>query len=438
MDSNDLNIKKLLGNAGINSMNEMQETAIESFPSSNEVILSSPTGSGKTLAFLLMLLKVMPPKYKRTFGIIITPTRELALQITDVFQSLKTGLKITACYGGHKREIEENNLIEAPALIVGTPGRLGDHIKRENIKTESIQLVVLDEFDKSLEMGFVEEMKFLFSSLSNINYKILVSATPIENVPEFVKLENARTLDFSGEYASALGVHQVSNNSVEKELLLFQLLCTIGNRKTIVFANQKETVAKMSAYLKDKGITNVTYHGSLEQKDREVAISKFRNGSVPFLITTDLASRGLDVSNIRFIIHYDFPDTEQVFIHRNGRTARMEASGEAILFTIGKTLPNYLDQEIPEFRIDENASVPDKTEWGTLFFSAGKKDKINKMDIAGFLMQKAGLKREDTGLIEVKDFYSFAAVRRSKMNFIIGLGKEQRIKNKKVKIDAAR
>lgn len=438
MDSNHLKIDHLISNAGIDALNEMQQTAVESFPASGGMILSSPTGSGKTLAFLLMMVKVMLPKYKGTFAIIITPTRELALQITDVFQSLKTGLKITACYGGHKREIEENNLIEAPSVIVGTPGRLSDHIKRGNIKTDTIRLAVLDEFDKSLEMGFLGEMEFLFSSFHHIDYKVLVSATPVEDVPEFVKLEGASVLNFSHEKEPALGVHQVSIEMVAKELLLFQLLCTIGNRKTIVFANQKETVTNLCDYLKENGITTVAYHGSMEQRDREVSISKFRNGSVPFLITTDLASRGLDVSNIRFIIHYDLPETEQVYIHRNGRTARMDASGEAILFTMKKGVPSYLNGEMPEFRINSSATVPDKSEWGTLFFSAGKKDKVNKMDIAGFLMQRAGLKREDTGLIEIKDFYSFAAVRRSKMSYIIGLGKEQKIKNKKVKVAAAR
>lgn len=428
----------MLAYAGINELNEMQQSAINHFPASSEIILSSPTGSGKTHAFLLMLLKVVPPKPKGTFCIIITPTRELALQITDVFQSLKTGYKITTCYGGHKREIEENNLIEAPMLIVGTPGRLVDHFKRGNIQTESIQTVILDEFDKSLEMGFLEEMKHIFESIPHLRFKILISATPLSEFPEFLKIEQPEILNFNSEKSLALGLHQVSTLSSEKDLHLFQLLCTIGNRKTIVFVNQKETVAKLVAYLKENGITSVAYHGSMEQKDREVSISKFRNGSVSFLITTDLASRGLDVSNIRFIIHYDLPDTEQVYIHRNGRTARMDKSGEAILFTSGKLLPDYIGNDIPEYRIVAGAPIPDKPEWGTLFFSAGKKDKINKMDIAGFLMQKAGLKREDTGLIEVKDFYSFAAVRKSKMNYIIGLGKEQKIKNKKVKVAAAR
>lgn len=438
MEKSYFDADRLIRNAGIESLNEMQQTAMESFPASPGIILAAPTGSGKTLAFLLMLLKVMPQKPIGTFCITVTPTRELALQITSVFQSLKTGLKVTACYGGHKREIEENNLLEPPALIVGTPGRLGDHIRRGNIKPESVQAVILDEFDKSMEMGFEEEMKFLFSNFRDIRYRMFISATPTQHFPEFIDLENPRVLNFSGHEKAALGLHQIKVKEGEKQSQLFHLLCTIGNRKTIVFINQKETLSELNSFLKEKGIATVSYHGSLEQKDREVAIAKFRNGSIPFLLTTDLASRGLDISNVRFIIHYDFPDSEQIFIHRNGRSARMDASGEAILFTTRAVMPEYVGNDIPDFRIDEKAAVPVKPDWGTLYFSAGKKDKINKMDIAGFLMQKTGLKREDTGLIEVKDFYSFAAVRRSKMNYIIGLGKEQRIKNKKVKVAAAK
>lgn len=434
----DFNLDKLISNAGIDSLNKMQLEAINHFPASKEVILAAPTGSGKTIAFLLMLLKVIPPDYKGTYCITVTPTRELALQITHVFQSLKTGLKVTTCYGGHKREIEENNLLEPPTLIIGTPGRLNDHIRRGNIHAETIQAIILDEFDKSMEMGFEEEMQSVFSSLSQVRYKIFASATPTLNLPAFVGADNPEILDFSHQERPELGLHRVTIRADEKQSLLFHLLCTIGNRKTIVFVNQKETLSGLGDFLREKGITSVAYHGSLEQKDREVAIAKFRNGSVPFLLTTDLASRGLDVTNVRFIIHYDFPESEQIFIHRNGRTARMDASGEAILFTHDKPLPDFVQQDIPEFPISENAPVPAKPEWGTLYFSAGKKDKINKVDIAGFLMQKAGLKREDTGLIEVKDFYSFAAVRRSKMNYIIGLGKEQKIKNKKVKVAAAK
>lgn len=431
--------EKYLANSGIGQLNEMQLSALDAIAENKELILSAPTGTGKTLAFLLMMLKKYPGDHKDTFAMIVTPTRELALQITDVFQKMKTGLKITTCYGGHKREIEEQNLVESPAIIVGTPGRIGDHIRRENIKTETIEFLILDEFDKSLELGFTDEMKFILDSLPAVETKILVSATALKIIPDFIGLKEPVRLEFYAGDESKLKVSKVSYDEDQKMEKLFDLICTIGNRRTIIFANQKETVHQLLAFVSAKGIQAVSYHGSMEQQERETSITKFRNGSSLFLVTTDLASRGLDISNVRFIIHYDLPETKQVYIHRNGRSARMEASGDAILMTrIDKTLPDYLSNNIEEFSLLSGQPVPDKTEWSTLFLSAGKKDKVNKIDILGFLTKHAGLKREDTGLIEVKDFYSFAAIRRSKMNYLLGLGNEQRIKNKKVRVAPAR
>lgn len=440
MIRNSTEVTELIRRAGIEELTEMQQAALEAADSEKDVVLAAPTGSGKTIGFLGMLLKIMPEKLSGTFAMIVTPTRELALQITDVFQKMKTGYKVTTCYGGHKREIEENNLLEAPALIVGTPGRICDHIKRENIRTEAIEFLILDEYDKSLEMGFLDEMEFIFSSLKNVKRKALISATPIEELPSFLKLTDVLNLDFSEAHVPAISLNTLFFEDTEDRLQkLFDTLCTIGNRRTIIFVNEKETVGTISRYLREKGIYSVSYHGSLEQVDRETAITKFKNGTSLFLITTDLASRGLDVAHVRYIIHFDLPDNETIFRHRNGRTARMEATGDTIVMIPERaTVPEYIPSETPPFRLMTGRPVPDKPEWSTLYISAGKKNKINKIDIAGFLMQTGGLKREDTGTIEVKDFYSFAAIRRSKMNALLGKGDVQRIKNKKIKIAIAK
>lgn len=431
---------EFIRNAGIIHLNEMQKTAIGEIEKDNDIILSSPTGSGKTIAFLAMMLKVIPVPHSGAFAMIVTPTRELALQITDVFKKMRTGLKVATCYGGHKREIEENNLAETPTLIVGTPGRIGDHIRRKNIKGEDISFLILDEFDKSMEMGFNDEMKFIFESLPNLKRRILASATPTLHLPAYLSLENPTRLEFNQGFEQKLAISILSyENEAEKPEVLFQLLCTIGNRRSIIFVNEKETIPFIVRYLSEKGVSVIAYHGSMEQRERETSITKFRNGTNLFLIATDLAGRGLDISNVRYIIHYDLPENEQIFIHRNGRTARMEASGDAVvLMKRNDPVPTFFPEQMDDFHLVPGRSAPDKSEWGTLYFSAGKKDKINKIDIAGFLMHDAGLKREDTGLIEVKDFYSFAAVRRNKMNSLLGKGKIQKIKNKKIKIEAAR
>lgn len=440
MHKSSFSIEGSLTNLQIGALNEMQQASLEANKTANEVVLLADTGSGKTLAFLLPVAQLLDRHKKVTQAMIIVPSRELALQIEQVFKKMGTGFKITCCYGGHLRETEENNLVQAPALIVGTPGRLADHIRRGNIITSQIETLVLDEFDKSLEQGFEEEMSFIIGSMPALKKKMLTSATEALEVPAFVGLQDPVKLDFlTGEKAAALAIQMVWSDDKDKSDTLFKLICTLGNRSTIVFCNQREFVEEVSAYLKDKSIVNVFYHGSMEQQERDIALCKFRNGSSNVLICTDLAARGLDIPNIRYIIHYQLPNTEESFTHRNGRTARMDASGTAILILApNERVPEYIIPAPETIDLPPTVELPKKPEWTTLYISAGKKDKVNKVDIVGFLTNKGQLKKEDVGLIEVKDFFSFVAVRKSKASHTLHLIKNEKIKNKKVKIDVAK
>ena len=433
-------IPKTLSNLQIKTLNEMQEAAIKACSQSNEVVLLSDTGSGKTLAFLLPVAQLLDKNRFVTQALIVVSSRELALQIEHVFKKMGTGFKITCCYGGHLRETEENNLRQAPLLIVGTPGRLADHIRRGNIVTDNIETLVLDEFDKSLEQGFEAEMSFIIASIPALKKRILTSATSAVDIPAFVGLKTPVELNFlKGEQSHALSVQMVKCAGQQKADTLFHLICALGNRSTIVFCNQREIVETTSQVLKDKGIVNVFYHGAMEQQERDVALCKFRNGSSNLLVTTDLAARGLDIPHIRYIIHYQLPTTQESFIHRNGRTARMDASGTAILLLAAhETVPEYITPIPTELRLPANTELPAKPDWTTFYISAGKKDKVNKVDIVGFLTNKGKLKKDDVGLIEVKDFFSFVAVRKSKAGATLQLIKEERIKNKKVKIEIAK
>jgi ATP-independent RNA helicase DbpA len=433
-------IKKILSHLKIESLNEMQLASIEANKHHNDVIILSSTGSGKTLAFLLPVLQSLKADTSKTQAMVVVPSRELALQIEKVFKAMATPFKVTSCYGGHLRETEENNLLEAPALVIGTPGRLGDHIRRGNIQTENIVTLVLDEFDKSLELGFQEEISFIISSLKNLKKRILTSATEATQIPEFIGLSEPVRLDFLSENnEKALAIQVVKSDDNDKSNTLFRLICFLGNRSTIIFCNHREAVERTSGFLSNKGIVNVFYHGALEQPEREVALSKFRNGTSNILVTTDLAARGLDIPNIRYIIHYHLPASEDVFTHRNGRTARMEASGTAILIlSPDETLPQYVSDTVEEIHLPETNTLPEKPKWSTLFIGAGKKDKVNKVDIVGFLINKGRLKKEDVGVIDVKDFFSFAAVRKVKIGLALEAIKNEKIKNKKVKIDIAK
>ena len=440
MQHKSISIKKILNQLNISALNEMQEAFIEAAEKDGDLILLSATGSGKTLAFLIPVLKKLDPNLSHTQALIITPSRELALQVEKVFKSLQSGFKVTCCYGGHLRETEERNLVEAPALIIGTPGRLADHIRRENIKTENIETLVLDEFDKSLELGFQDEISFVTGSLKSLKKRILTSATDMEKIPGFLGMDNPEKLNFlSGELPEALAIQFVKADDKDKIQTLFNLICLLGNRPTIIFCNHREAVNRVSDLLKDKGIVNVFYHGALEQQEREAALSKFRNGSSNILVTTDLASRGLDIPHIRYIVHYHIPLTEEAFTHRNGRTARMDASGTAILIlSPEERLPSYVSGNIQEITIPDNIEIPEKPKWSTLYISAGKKDKVNKIDIVGFFSNKGELKKEDIGLIDVSDFFSFVAIRKSKVSKVLQLIKDQKIKNKKVRISVAK
>jgi len=441
MSTNQVSTENILSRLNIKALNEMQQASIATIADHDNVLLLSATGSGKTLAFLLPLVKTLRADKPTSQAIIIVPSRELALQIEMVFKSMGTGLKITCCYGGHKRETEENNLVQPPALLVGTPGRLADHIRRGNITIDTIETLVLDEFDKSLELGFLEEMSFIIGSLKGLNKRILTSATEAVEIPAFIGADELVKLDFLGDKDSdtGLAIKTLLSDGKDKLETLFRLICTLGNRSTIVFCNHRESVERTSAFLKDKDIVNVFYHGAMEQQERDAALCKFRNGTSNVLVTTDLAARGLDIANIRYIVHYHLPGSEDIFTHRNGRTARMEASGTAILIlSPEEKLPDYIDPSTEQIELAANAPLPDKPQWSTLFIAAGKKDKVNKIDIVGFLSNKGLLKKEDIGLIEVKDFFSFVAIKKIKMNETLRLIKEQKIKNKKVKMAVAK
>lgn len=442
MQLNTYDISTILANLGIEALNPMQVASGEAFRENNNVILLSATGSGKTLGFLLPVLERLDINNKQTQALVIVPSRELALQIEDVFRSMRTGYKVTCCYGGHLRETEENNLVQPPAIIIGTPGRLADHIRRGNITVDAITTLVLDEFDKSLELGFQEEMSFIIGSLKHIQRRMLTSATEAVEIPDFVGMADAVKLNFLTEEDNNNGrltVKKVLIDSTDKTETLFKILCVASGRPSIVFCNHREAVERISQLLHAKGIVNEYYHGAMEQQERDSAICKFRNGTVNVLVTTDLASRGLDIAHVRNIIHYQLPHTEESYTHRNGRTARMEASGTAILMIgEGEYLPPYVSPDIEEMTLPEKPVIPEKPKWTTLFISGGKKDKINKIDIVGFLAQKGGLKKEDIGLIDVKDFFSFAAIRKSRANTTLAAIKDQKIKNKKVRIEIAR
>lgn len=417
----------------------MQKATSEAISQSNDVVLISPTGSGKTLAFLLPILQLMDLEKVGVQVLIIVPSRELALQIEKVFKQMSTPFKINCCYGGHSVRVEENNFQHPPAVLVGTPGRISHHLSHKNFLVDNIHTLILDEFDKSLELGFKEEMEFIIQQCKRLKKRILTSATALEDVPDFVGLKNSVELNFTTEHKdlkSALVIKSVRAESEDKLQALMLLLGKIQAKSVIVFCNHRDAVNRISEQLKSYKVDHGFYHGGLEQIDREKTLIKLRNGSINLLITTDLAARGLDIPEIEAVIHYQLPTTKDTMIHRNGRTARMSAQGTAyFLLGVNDHLPKFLEATPIEESLPDKLELPVPCEWRTLYIGAGKKDKINKMDIVGMLLQKGQLKKEELGKIEVLDYSAFAAVKANKIVKTLQLIKEEKIKNRKVKME---
>ena len=423
----------------IQDMNQMQKSIYKASENETDIVLLSPTGSGKTLGFLFPVLRNLKSDVKGIQTLILVPARELALQIEQVFKSMGTDFKVSVAYGGHDKKIEINNLIEAPAVLIGTPGRIAYHLKYENFNPETIKTLVLDEFDKALELGFQEDMEYIIGSLNGLSQRILTSATVMDNIPKFVELNNEKTVNFlkENEAKPNIQLKKVMTTPEEKLNTLFQLICKIGNKRTLIFCNHRDAVDRISELLREKGIQRETFHGGMEQDERERALLKFRNDSARILITTDLASRGLDIPEVESIVHYQLPPKEDAFIHRNGRSARMNAKGFAyLIMTEDENFP-FIKSHTPEENVSESNRVPERTPNQTIYISAGKKDKVNKVDIVGYLIKKGGLGKDDIGLIEVKDTTSYVAVNRKKTIELLQQLANEKLKGKKVKIEIA-
>ncbi|MEP2668771.1 MAG: DEAD/DEAH box helicase [Cyclobacteriaceae bacterium] len=432
-------ISVFLKNLSIAALNEMQEATLSKASSAKNLMLLAPTGSGKTLAFLLPLLQQLQPDGKGVQALIIAPSRELALQIEQVFRLMKTDYKVSCCYGGHSVKVEQNSLSEAPAVIIGTPGRLADHIFRKSFNARSVSMVVLDEFDKSLQMGFHDQLEILFKAMSGKQHHILTSATRLTDWPEFLPFKNPETLSYlHQELESKLALHVVHCKSTDKVEALMRLVAGFNQEACLVFCNHREAVDRISALLTRHQFEHGILHGALEQIDREKNLIKFRGGAHNVLIATDLASRGLDIPEIKHVVHYQLPPKEEAFIHRNGRTARMHAEGKAYLVIADdETLPDYIDSSIPEHKVSAKLVLPPPPTFACLYISAGKKNKISKGDIVGLLTKKGGLSGNEIGLITTLDFSSYVSIKRPTLKKVLTNIKGEKLKNIKVKIEVA-
>jgi superfamily II DNA/RNA helicase len=425
--------KAILNKLGIDRLNKMQEDAHKTILANSEIVLLSPTGTGKTLAFLLPIIAELDTDADHVQVLILVPSRELAMQIEQVVREMGSGHKTNAVYGGRAGSKDKIELKHPPAILIGTPGRIADHMRRETISTENIKTLVLDEFDKSLEVGFEKEMREIVNALPSIKKKILTSATQRIEIPDFVGIEQPENLNYLSEVRNQLKLNTIVSPTQDKLDTLEKLLGHIGEGSGIVFCNFKDTIQIVSDFFQEKNISHSCFYGGLEQIDRERALIKFRNGTHRLLIATDLAARGIDVPEMDFIIHYQLPITKEEFTHRNGRTARMHSNGTAyIMKWENEALPEFIEgSEIEKIR---SGPVPNNSKWETLYISGGRKDKISKGDIAGLFFKQGKLQKDELGTIELKQDYAFVAVPGSKAKELIAQLNNSKIKKRKVRI----
>ncbi len=424
----------ILTKLNIHELNPMQGEAISVIEATTNTILLSPTGTGKTLAFLLPIIKTLDPDCKDVQVLILVPTRELAIQIEQVVRNMGTGFKVNAVYGGRPMSKDKIEIKHVPAILIGTPGRIGDHFSNDRFSRDSIKTLVLDEFDKSLEIGFESEMRQVISQLPRINKRVLTSATQGVAIPGFVRLDKPTIINYLKEkVASKLELKTVVSPDKNKLKTLLELILHIGNQQGIIFCNLRDSINQVSRFLDRNKVSHSSFSGGMEQKDRERSLIKFRNGTSQILIATDLASRGIDIPELKFIIHLELPRAEEEFIHRNGRTARVDAKGTAyVLKWKDQSLPGFIKNS--KIKNISSKAVSKPQFWETLFISGGRKDKISKGDIAGLFFKQGNITKDQLGTIELKQDCAFVAVPVTIANELVKKLNNTRLKKKKVRV----
>jgi superfamily II DNA/RNA helicase len=433
----------------IESLNAMQREAAQAIHSGSDVLVLSPTGSGKTLAYLLPLTQLIHAEDSRLQAIVIVPGRELALQSATVLKDMGSGLRTMALYGGRPTMDEHRKMREVqPQIVFATPGRLNDHFDKGNLSPEAVRWLVIDEFDKCLSMGFHDEMQRAIAHMPTIRQRVLLSATESEQIPNFVNMRRCKRVDYNASAeaddaerqntpSERITIHEVKSPTKDKLETLSRLLRLIGDESSIVFLNYRDSVERVNNYLLEEGFVTSCFHGGLEQKQREDALYKFSNGSANVLVSTDLASRGLDIPDIQNIVHYHLPESEDGYIHRVGRTARWDAAGRTFfILNSSEHIPDYVEGDVVPYAVAEPQQTdPPLPRMATLYIGKGKKDKISKGDIVGFLCKTGGLKADEIGRIDVKDRYAYAAVKREKLKQVLRQTQGEKIKGIKTIIE---
>ena len=429
-------------------MTPIQSQAVPIILKGEDLIAKSKTGSGKTIAFGIGILEKLDVKNFSIQSLIICPTRELSEQVATELRKLakfEQNVKIVTVYGGEPLSVQRRSLEKGAHIIVGTPGRIIDHIGKESIKLDTVEMLVLDEADRMLDMGFYDDISYIRTKLPQDIQTLLFSATYPENIrtlsskimkePKFVSVE--------GDNEGYLKQFTCKIKKEEKYEALKKILFSYNPDSTIIFCNTKVEVEELTERLYDDGFDTEYFHGGLEQQQRNEMLLMFANKSIPILITTNLAARGIDIKNISLVINYDLPQDKEVYLHRVGRTARAGDEGTSISFYSDKeeilleAIKELVNSEIEELDIDTltcKEKKPIQASYVTLQLFAGKKEKIRAGDVVGTFIKNFGLEKTCIGNIDIFQKDSYVALKSDcKIDPLLKL-KEINIKAKRVRM----
>ena len=421
-----------LNDLGYVTMTSVQEACLPVVLSGRDVKAKAKTGSGKTAAFGLPLLMNLHVNEMNIQSLILCPTRELAEQVSSELRKLaryRHNVKIVTLCGGTRFVPQCISLEHGAHIVVGTPGRVLQHLSEKTIRFDKIKTVVLDEADRMLDMGFFEDIEKIFGFIPTHHQTLLFSATfpkEIEQMCKKVQKDASHVSIDEDSQASTSCIKQVCIRVEEslKEKALRDFLLESDAKSVIIFCKTKVGVSELQAYLYDEGFDALSLHGDLEQIDRDEHLLLFANGSAQILVATDLASRGLDIKDVEMVINYDLPQTIEIYTHRIGRTGRMGKEGIAISF-VGQEEEDFLEElqkAEMAFTCKEASALssskkrPSPALFVTLCIDGGKKQKLRAGDILGTLTKDIGLNGESIGKITIMEKYTYVAIARAQVD----------------------
>ncbi len=441
-------VTKVLGDLGYTTLTPIQEDSFAPLLSGKDVIGQAQTGSGKTAAFSIPILEKIETNDRFIQAIVLCPTRELGAQVTEQIRKLgryKKNLVVVSLLGGVPFRTQMRSLEHGVHVIVGTPGRVLDHLERKTLDLSGVKTFVLDEADRMLDMGFVDDIEKILKEIPEDRQTVFFSATFPNTIETLSKRYQKSPVRITSKALDAPAIEElVYETSKENKLhTLISFVATKRPESAIVFCNTKLMVDEICQALSKAQIVAEKLHGDLEQTDRQKVMAKFRNRSVKVLIATDVAARGIDVTGVETVINYDLPSDASVYVHRIGRTGRIGKVGLAVSLLTPhespkvQTIEQYTKRTLKKLKWEATAPVAYSEEvvkLDTLYVGAGRKQKIRPTDILGAFTGEGGCKGAQVGKIEILDNFTYVAVDSVMTDHLISVFRMGKIKNRRIQV----